>query len=223
MVLSAAVSTPALLVCPNPAGYVSLPDHSWELVSARRWVMVGRGASALPQICSFTTPHGTLHLFVRDSPAAAVVHPLSLSTLRAALSVGGRRRLLRHWTAPVATDPISLGPSRVGALPPQVPGEALVDASFTDLTAARIWQSASQALSSALRDTSWGYSRRLVAALPAAQSVMLPALAHSRCSGVQRVLDQAQVPQPDVAQPTCAVYALCSPFLSKPYVGAVGF
>ena len=111
MVLSLAVSVPAILCEKSSVGFISLPEWPRMGKDAMRWVTIGKVWSpGATEICTLSTSRGALRLSIRDCQEAAASYPLSLSTLRAALAVGSRRRLLRGWRAPIATDPIPQGP-----------------------------------------------------------------------------------------------------------------
>ena len=94
MVLSMAVTIPALLVEDIPAGFVTIQERHWSRPANTRWVTIGdcfsKGAS---EICCLSTSPGLVKLGVDDCQNAACACPLSMSTLRSALSVGTRSLL----------------------------------------------------------------------------------------------------------------------------------
>lgn len=223
MVLSTAVSVPAAIGDRPRAGFLWFPECHWPAPAPDwRWVSLGCnllcGAS---EVCTLALPGGPLRLSIRDCPAAASVYPLSLATLRAALSVGRRRGLLRRWRAPIATD--ALRGERCCTFPVCAADLSMAQAVFTNPASADRWQTLTRSLEQSLKDTSRGHGSRVTEALCSVQPELLSLLACARSAAVQTVLDYTMTPQPSMSHSGRAVYALCSPYWSKCYVGALGF
>ena len=131
------------------------------------------------------------------------------------------KRLLKRWAYPMADD-VHIGNSLCNLVAVTSTVKSAVMCAFASVTAAEQWSDLSLALHSAADDKTLSVQAR-EEAISHFQSKLISLLREARCDAVHRVLDAMVHPQPMLTESRCVIYALCSPVLSKCYVGAVGF
>ena len=128
--------------------------------------------------------------------------------------------LLRHWSYPMVEDKSLYGTS--DTLRMDFTTKPGLLSAFATPSVAEQWALLANKLESVARDRN--IEPRVRDEMISACQVSLAALlGDARCAAVHRVLDSMVHPQPCLTEARCVIYALCSPLLSKCYVGAVGF
>lgn len=200
-----------------PMGYV-LCDSAAEAVRAERTVLLSQGGQLGLSLFSLELRlegrQRTVFASVADSVAARQAKPMQLTALRATVQHSMYRWLGVKWLCTLT--PVQDTGSKVA----QAELPDCTATAFRDPSAAAEWAELAASLESL-------YLTRSKSALATAQQVgalmqrMRELMPFSYCKAVQRVM-QLPLVDVDISSPGFYVYCLLSPFLGKPYVGAVG-